>query len=80
MDNFDNVLVIDADGHVSEGDIDFAKRLPDKWRSQAPIKVRKTTSATRAISSKGGSGRPLKDRRRESPGHSPRKPASRAPA
>ena len=40
MNNFDNVLVIDADGHVSEGGIDFAKRLPDKWRSQAPIKIK----------------------------------------
>ena len=40
MENFDNTLVIDADGHVSEGDIDFANRLPEKWRSQAPVKVK----------------------------------------
>jgi hypothetical protein len=40
MEKFDNVLVIDADGHVSEGNIDFASRLPEKWRSQAPIKVK----------------------------------------
>ena len=40
MDNFDKVLVIDADGHVSEGNIDFASRLPEKWRSQAPVKVK----------------------------------------
>jgi predicted TIM-barrel fold metal-dependent hydrolase len=49
MDNFDNVLVIDADGHVSEGDIDFAKRLPDKWRSQAPIKVKDNLGYTRNL-------------------------------
>jgi predicted TIM-barrel fold metal-dependent hydrolase len=40
MENFDSILVVDADGHVSEGDIDFAKRLPAPWRSQAPIKVK----------------------------------------
>ncbi|MGZ9188417.1 MAG: amidohydrolase family protein, partial [Candidatus Binatia bacterium] len=49
MDKFDNVLVIDADGHVSEGDIDFAKRLPDKWRSQAPIKVKDNLGYTRNL-------------------------------
>jgi len=49
MDNFDNVLVIDADGHVSEGNIDFANRLPEKWRSQAPVKVKDNLGYTRNL-------------------------------
>jgi predicted TIM-barrel fold metal-dependent hydrolase len=49
MDNFDNVLVIDADGHVSEGNIDFASRLPEKWRSQAPVKVKDNLGYTRNL-------------------------------
>ena len=32
-----------------EGDIDFAKRLPDKWRSQAPIKVKDNLGYTRNL-------------------------------
>jgi len=28
MDNFDQVLVIDADGHVYEGNVDLASRMP----------------------------------------------------
>ncbi len=39
MENFDNVLVIDADGHVYEGNVDLAGRMPEKWRSQAPIRL-----------------------------------------
>ena len=49
MDNFDNVLVIDADGHVSEGNIDFASRLPEKWRLQAPVKVKDNLGYTRNL-------------------------------
>ena len=37
MENFDDVLVIDADGHVYEGNVDLASRMPEKWRSQAPV-------------------------------------------
>jgi predicted TIM-barrel fold metal-dependent hydrolase len=40
MENLDSILVIDADGHVYEGDVDLASRLPEKWRSQAPIRLR----------------------------------------
>jgi len=32
MDNFDNVLVIDADGHVYEGNVDLSPRMPQKSR------------------------------------------------
>ncbi len=39
-ESVDNILVVDADGHVNEGDIDLASRLPEKWRSQAPIRLR----------------------------------------
>ena len=42
MDNFDNVLVIDADGHVSEGNIDFASRLPENGARRRLSKLRIT--------------------------------------
>ena len=34
---------------MSEGDIDFAIRLPEKWRSQAPIKVKDNLGYTRNL-------------------------------
>ena len=40
MENLDRILVIDADGHVNEGDVDLSSRLPEKWRSQAPIRIK----------------------------------------
>jgi len=40
MENFDNVLVIDADGHVYEGNVDLTSRMPQKWRSQAPVRLK----------------------------------------
>lgn len=40
MENLDRMLVIDADGHVNEGDVDFAGRLPEKWRAQAPVRLK----------------------------------------
>jgi len=49
VENFDNILVIDADGHVSEGDIDFASRLPKRWRSQAPARVKDNTGYSRNL-------------------------------
>ena len=55
MDNFDNVLVVDADGHVYEGNVDLTNRMPEKWRSQAPVRL-KTTKATREFSWRGASG------------------------
>jgi predicted TIM-barrel fold metal-dependent hydrolase len=38
--NLDSVLVIDADGHVNEGDVDLKPYLPEKWRAQAPVRLR----------------------------------------
>ena len=49
MDNFDNVLVIDADGHVYEGNIDLAPRMPEKWRSQAPIRLQDNEGNSRIL-------------------------------
>jgi len=39
-ENVYDALVVDADGHVNEGDIDFACRLPERWRSQAPVRIK----------------------------------------
>jgi uncharacterized protein len=38
--NLDEVLVIDADGHVNEGDVDLKPYLPEKWRAEAPVRLR----------------------------------------
>jgi uncharacterized protein len=38
--NLDEILVIDADGHVNEGDVDLKPYLPEKWRAQAPVRLR----------------------------------------
>ncbi len=40
MENLDQILVVDADGHVYEGDVDLKPRLPERWRSEAPIRLR----------------------------------------
>ena len=49
MDNFDNVLVVDADGHVYEGNIDLRPRMPEKWRSQAPIRMKDNEGNSRML-------------------------------
>ena len=49
MDNFDNVLVIDADGHVYEGNVDLASRMPEKWRSQAPVRLKDNEGNSRIL-------------------------------
>ena len=49
MENFDNVLVIDADGHVYEGNVDLAPRMPEKWRSQAPIRLQDNEGNSRIL-------------------------------
>ena len=49
MENFDNVLVIDADGHVYEGNVDLAPRMPEKWRSQAPIRLKDNEGNSRIL-------------------------------
>ncbi|MEE8612638.1 MAG: hypothetical protein V3S85_00745, partial [Nitrospirales bacterium] len=40
MEDIDRTLVIDADGHVNEGDADIASWLPEKFRSLAPVRLR----------------------------------------
>jgi len=35
MENLDRMLVIDADGHANEGEMNLASRLPEKFRSLA---------------------------------------------
>ena len=49
MDTLDDVLVIDADGHVYEGDIDLSQRMPDKWRSQAPVRLKDNQGNSRIL-------------------------------
>jgi len=39
MNNFDDVLAVDAEGHVSEDNIDFTARLPEKQHSRSPTKT-----------------------------------------
>jgi hypothetical protein len=39
-ESFDHILVVDADGHVNEGDVDLRPYLAEKWRSQAPVRLR----------------------------------------
>jgi predicted TIM-barrel fold metal-dependent hydrolase len=40
MESLDGILVVDADGHVNEGDVDISARLPEPWRSQGPVSLR----------------------------------------
>ena len=40
MDSLDRILVVDADGHVNEGEVDIASRLPEPWRSQGPVSLK----------------------------------------
>lgn len=47
--NLDNILVVDADGHVNEGDVDLKSRLPEKWRSQAPVRLRDNKGQSRIL-------------------------------
>src|SRR4029077_8597679 len=49
MENFDNVLVIDADGHVYEGNVDLTSRMPEKWRSQAPVRLKDNEGNSRIL-------------------------------
>ncbi|MGH7765885.1 MAG: amidohydrolase family protein [Candidatus Binatia bacterium] len=39
-ESFNHILVVDADGHVNEGDVDLKPYLTEKWRSQAPVRLR----------------------------------------
>src|ERR1043166_482271 len=38
MENLDRILVVDADGHVNEGDV--PGRLPGAWRAQGPVSLK----------------------------------------
>ncbi len=49
MDTFDDVLVIDADGHVYEGNVDLRPRMPERWRSQAPIRLKDNQGNSRIL-------------------------------
>ena len=40
MESLEGILVVDADGHVNEGDVDLSARLPEPWRSQGPVSLR----------------------------------------
>lgn len=48
-ESLDNILVVDADGHVNEGDVDLASRLPEKWRRWAPRRVKDELGHTRTF-------------------------------
>jgi predicted TIM-barrel fold metal-dependent hydrolase len=43
------MLVIDADGHVYEGDVDLASRMPQAWRSQAPVRLKDNQGNSRIL-------------------------------
>ncbi len=45
----EQILVVDADGHVYEGDVDLASRMPQKWRSQAPVRIRDNQGRPRIL-------------------------------
>jgi len=49
MENFDDLLVVDADGHVYEGNVDLASRMPEKWRSQAPVRLKDNEGNSRIL-------------------------------
>src|SRR3954454_10854305 len=49
MENFDDVLVIDADGHVYEGNVDLSARMPEQWRSHAPVRMKDNQGNSRIM-------------------------------
>jgi hypothetical protein len=61
----ERILVVDADGHVNEGDVDISGHLPPKWRSQGPIHLNDKQGYRRMLLER------RRDRDRESRGHSP---------
>src|SRR3989449_10668545 len=48
MESLDRILVVDADGHVNEGDVDLSGRLPEAWRSQGPVSLKDNQEIGRA--------------------------------
>lgn len=49
MDDFTSTLVIDADGHVNEGDIDFRPWLPEKYKALAPVRLKDNRGGNRLL-------------------------------
>lgn len=49
MDEFTRTLVIDADGHVNEGDIDFRPWLPEKYKALAPVRLKDNRGGNRLL-------------------------------
>lgn len=49
MDDFTHTLVIDADGHVNEGDIDFRPWLPEKYKALAPVRLKDNRGGNRLL-------------------------------
>ena len=49
MEDYTHTLVIDADGHVNEGDIDFAPWLPEKYKSLAPVRLKDNRGGNRLM-------------------------------
>ena len=49
MEDFDHILVVDADGHVYEGNVDLSPRMPERWRSQAPIRLNDNEGNSRIL-------------------------------
>ena len=48
-ESLEQILVVDADGHVYEGDVDLASRMPQKWRSQAPVRIKDNQGRARIL-------------------------------
>ena len=49
MEDFTGTLVIDADGHVNEGDIDLKPWLAEKYRALAPVRVKDNRGRSRTL-------------------------------
>lgn len=49
MEDFTHTLVIDADGHVNEGDIDFRPWLPEKYKALAPVRLEDNRGGNRLL-------------------------------
>ena len=45
----DHYPVIDADGHISEGDVDLKPWLPEAYRPLAPVRVKDNRGHTRLL-------------------------------
>ena len=64
MEDYTHTLVIDADGHVNEGDIDFAPWLPEKYKSLAPVRLKDNRGRQPPDAGRPHLARPTRDRAR----------------